>query len=95
MPYPERRTVLPLPNHGTFQLNPIAGAQSCRSLPFRFGETPGFGEFFPTNCTCVRLLQVLVKPIVPGLDVHVRFVNALSALPMNRASRPLTSHGWP
>ena len=27
MPYPERRTVLPLPNHGTFQLNPTAGAK--------------------------------------------------------------------
>ena len=50
----------------------------------------GCGEFLPTNCTSVRLLQVLVKPIVPGLDVHVTLVNALSSLPITRAASPLS-----
>ena len=50
----------------------------------------GCVEFLPTNCTSVRLLQVLVKPIVPGLDVHVTLVNALSSLPITRAARPLS-----
>src|SRR5262249_12812206 len=83
IPYPDGRTVLPAPtNHGTFHASPTAGAKLFRSLPKRLTDTLGFGEFLPTNCTRVRSLHVLVKFGVPGLDVHVTAVNALSSFPM-------------
>src|SRR5207249_2227207 len=90
IPYPVRTTVLSLPNHGTFHANPTAGPKLLESVPLRLGETLGLGEFFPTNCTCVRLLHVVSKPRVPGLDGHVNLKSALSSLPMIRASNPLS-----
>src|SRR5215471_8302596 len=95
MPYPDRSTVLPFPNHGTFQLNPTAGAKLFESLPLRLAKTSGLGEFLPMNCTCVRSVHVLVKPMVPGLEVQLIFRKALSSFPITRASKPVCSHGLP
>src|SRR4030095_12317155 len=95
MPYPDRSTVLPFPNNGTFQLNTTAGAKLFESLPLRLATTSGFGEFLPTNCTCVRSVHVLVKLLVPGLEVQEILRKALSSFPMTRASKPVCSHGLP
>src|SRR4026208_1765829 len=96
MPYPARTTVgwFSL-NHGTFQLKPTEGAKLFRSFPFRFVVMLGLGEFLPTNCTCTRSVQVLVKPIVPGLDVHLTLLYTSVESPMMRAARPSCSHGLP
>src|SRR2546430_6386926 len=62
----------------SFQLNPIAGAQSCRSLPFRFAEIPGFGERSEehtselqsqSNLVCRLLLEKKKREHAPGILV--------------------------
>src|ERR1043165_9183338 len=96
MPYPARTTVgwFSL-NQGTFQLKPTEGAKLLRSLPFKFVARLGLGEFLPTNCTCTRSVQVLVKPMVPGLDVHLTLLYTSVESPTMRAARPSGSPGLP
>src|SRR5438874_6626924 len=98
MPYPERMTVFPFPNHGTFHANPTEGAKLLLSFPLTYAPMLGWVEFFPTNCTCVRFVQFgkplakRLEPGTPSVPAHWTFRKALSS-PMTRAARPSCSYG--